>query len=97
MDRNKIRNSAKEKIDQIFQSLDEIERSGKSFTDKQIEIWKRDLSNLEKSKETIQSLYDNLMADSQESFDHIRSAFDQMSDVMNQRLTKIKQEYKKTA
>lgn len=97
MDRNKIRNSAKEKIDQIFQSLDEIERSGKSFTDKQKEIWKRDLSNLEKSKETIQSLNDNLMADSQESFDHIRSAFDQMSDVMNQRLTKIKQEYKKTA
>tara|TARA_Y100001949_G_C15892338_1_gene288728 strand:+ start:179 stop:472 length:294 start_codon:yes stop_codon:yes gene_type:complete len=97
MDRNKIRNSAKEKIDQIFQSLDEIERSGKSFTDKQKEIWKRDLNNLEKSKETIQSLYDNLLEDTQESFDHIKSAFDQMSDVMNQRLTKIKQEYKKTA
>lgn len=97
MEHHKIKNIAKRKIDQIFESLDELEHSVQRFSAKEREIWERDLNNLEKSKETIRTLYDDLMDSTQDSFEYIHSAFNQMSDVMTNRLAKIKNEFKETA
>ncbi|HCX21895.1 MAG: hypothetical protein CMB80_24970 [Flammeovirgaceae bacterium] len=94
MNRDKIRLEAKEKIQQIFESINELEHSAKSFSKSQKEIWKNDLNNLEKSKETVKSLYDSLLEESEESFDYLNSAFNQMSDVMSKRLNGIKENIK---
>ena len=94
MNRDKIRLEAKEKIEQIFESINELEHSAKSFSKSQKEIWKNDLNNLEKSKETVKSLYDSLLEESEESFDYLNSAFNQMSDVMSKRLNGIKENIK---
>ncbi|WP_421871090.1 hypothetical protein [Marinoscillum sp.] len=94
MDRDKIKHKAKEKIDDIFNNLDELEASATYITADQKKKWQQEMSNLDKSKDTIKSLYDSLLDATDDSFDHLQKAFDQMAGVMKNRLSAIKEEYK---
>ena len=93
MNRDNIKHRAKEKIDNLFNNLDELEHTAKFITADQKQKWDQEMSNLAKSKDTIKSLYDSILDASDDSFDHLEKAFDQMSDVMRNRVKAIKKEY----
>lgn len=92
----KIKNNAKEKIDDIFDKLDQLEKSADRVTEEHKEKLNREMNDMRKSKDTLSDLYDNLLEASEDSLRYLKNAFDQMSNVMIKRIETIRKSYKGT-
>lgn len=94
MDKIEAKNRAKDKIDDIFNKLEELERTANEIAEEHRAKLNKDMSEMKNSRDTLKELYESLESASKESLRHIQSAFDQMSAVMSKRIEKISKTYR---
>lgn len=89
-----LRIKAKDKIDKLFNRLEEVEREVEKAESEPNSEWKAEIDNLKKSKDKLETLYENISAAGDDTVDQLNKGFNEIADVMEDKLDNIKKSFK---
>ncbi len=89
MDKEKFKNSAKQSIDEIFATIDELEaKKNKAVGDVKAEYEAR-IAELKMKKNELQVKYNKLVDSTEENWEEVKDAFSSAADSFKEGFSKI--------
>lgn len=95
MDSEKMRQKAKEKLDRLFDEIENLEnRARKAHGERKVEMEER-IEELKEKRHDLKGKYEKLRDASEATITDLKDAFDRTADIFEDKMKKIKMRFSK--